>query len=156
MMKKHLFISNSVQATQTFAAKLGKVLQGGEVILLVGDLGGGKTTFVQGLAKSLGIKDHITSPTFVLKKIYSTKLKLNMEHLDLYRLNKNEITLDPTLLENFGKADIIAIVEWGEKIQNTLDDYLRIKFQFIDPQKRKIEVSAFGKKAKKTLKLIQS
>lgn len=154
-MKKDFSIrTQSEKTTQELALKIARMLSGGEVILLKGDLGGGKTTFVKGLARGLDIKDNITSPSFVIKKIYSARNNLNLEHLDLYRVNQEEIAGDPSLLENFGSDDNIAIVEWGEKIQDNLSHHLCIKFYYIDQNKRKLEFSAQGKKENTILERI--
>ena len=87
-----IIISKSTAQTQEIAQKLAKELTGQEIICFTGELGSGKTTFIQGLAKGLNIKDNITSPTFVIYKKYKAKKNLNFYHFDLYRTqNPQEI-----------------------------------------------------------------
>ncbi|GAH09692.1 unnamed protein product, partial [marine sediment metagenome] len=95
-------ITKSKEETKELAAKLAKKLHGGQILALVGDLGGGKTTFVQGLAKTLGVRQKITSPTFVLLKDYKTKKNFDLVHVDLYRLDKVEE------IESVGVSDYLA------------------------------------------------
>lgn len=113
------------------------------LIALQGDLGGGKTTFLQGLAKELGIKEKILSPTFIIMrkfKISHHRSKfVNFYHFDCYRLEK------PKELFNLGFKKIISspqnlvAIEWAEKIQKIIPrPALWIKFQFLDKKKRKI------------------
>src|SRR3989338_7673870 len=93
-MNLKTFTTTSAAQTRAFGAKLARELKGGEIIALVGNLGSGKTTFVKGLAKGLGVKDVITSPTFVLMKIYKAKHKTikNFVHVDCYRIPGIELT----------------------------------------------------------------
>ncbi len=142
---------NTQKQTQEIAAKIAGLLFGGEIIILEGDLGGGKTTFTKALAKALGVKDIVTSPTFVIKKIYLTKFNYNLEHLDLYRINKDEVYGDPTLLENLGYKDVVSVIEWGEKIKESIDHYLSIKFIYIDKKIRKLGFTSSGEKENKIL-----
>lgn len=127
-----------------FAARL----KGGEVILLVGDLGAGKTTFVKGVAVGFDLRKNITSPTFVIMKIYkiSKHLKIkNLIHIDTYRgLDINDLE-NIGALEYFGRDDCVCFVEWGAG----LEDYLRkgkirmkkIKFNDLDENTREIIIT---------------
>lgn len=120
-------------------------MKGGEIIGLIGDLGGGKTTFVKGLAKGLGIKEMVTSPTFVLMKEYPLprSFTLSLIHFDLYRLKKPEEIETIGLSDYLGKPEKICVIEWAEKIK----DYLKklptgviwLKFEFVDKNKRRIK-----------------
>ena len=103
------------------------------IIALEGDLGGGKTTFVQGFAKGLGIKDKITSPTFVIFKKYDF-----FYHIDCYRIkDKDLLELDFNEIINNNKN--IVIIEWAEKIKKILPkNTLWMKFEYLDKNKRKI------------------
>ena len=149
-------ISKSAAETQKIAADLAKKLKGGEILALTGDLGGGKTTFVQGLAKGLEVKKQITSPSFVLIKEYSisnqpaqgwsasggqsainNKAK-KLIHIDLYRLKKVDKILEKEISEYF-KPENIVVIEWAEKIKNALPKNTQwIKFDFVDENTRKI------------------
>ncbi len=143
-------ISKSAAETQKIAADLVKKLsarggsafggKGGEILALTGDLGGGKTTFVQGLAKGFGIKKQITSPSFVLIKEYPLKNKQakDLVHIDLYRLKKVDKIFKREILEYF-KPENIVVIEWAEKIKNALPKNTQwIEFDFIDENTRKI------------------
>ncbi|MFC1656916.1 tRNA (adenosine(37)-N6)-threonylcarbamoyltransferase complex ATPase subunit type 1 TsaE [Patescibacteria group bacterium] len=153
-MQTYSTIVNTEKHTEKIACKIANLVSGGEIILLEGDLGGGKTTFTKAFAKALGVNDTVTSPTFVIKKNYLTKDNLHIEHLDLYRINQEEIIGDPTLFENLGQNNTIGVIEWGEKIQKSLDHYLLIKFTYLDKDKRKLELSAIGRKEIKILSSI--
>lgn len=117
------FISKNEKETLEFAKKFAKKLRGGEVLLLLGDLGSGKTTFVKGLAQALRVKEKITSPTFVLLKVYKVrkvhKVK-NFVHVDAYRLKTGQDLLDIGLGEWLGRPDTVVAIEWGEKIKPLL------------------------------------
>ena len=142
--KVEQIISKSVAETQKIAADLAKKLSSGEILALSGDLGGGKTTFVQGLAKGLGIKEQITSPTFVLIKEFkisrSYKLEAkNLIHIDLYRLKKIDKIFKKEIQEYF-KPENITVIEWAEKIKDSLPKNTKwIKFNFISENKRRIK-----------------
>jgi len=107
--------------TIKFGTKLGKLLGGGDMIALTGDLGAGKTTFIKGVAKGLGVKDpdHVNSPSFVILKCYKGRIPLY--HFDVYRLN------DPSAMDTVGYKDYfygegVSAVEWAEKIEEILPD----------------------------------
>jgi len=105
-----------------------------QVLGLTGNLGGGKTTFMQGFAKGLGIKEKILSPTFVIMKHFG-----NFYHIDCYRINKPEEILEIGFKEILAKPGNIIAVEWPEKIEKFLPkDMTYIDFEFIDDNTRKI------------------
>jgi len=111
------------------------------VIGLEGDLGGGKTTFVQGFAKGLGIKEKILSPTFViLKKFKISKGRFKtFYHIDCYRLGDSKDILDLGFNEIISNPENIVIIEWADKIKSILPKNTKIlKFEFIDEKTRKI------------------
>jgi tRNA threonylcarbamoyladenosine biosynthesis protein TsaE len=133
-------ISKSVEETQKFAYDLVSHSKGGEIFALSGDLGGGKTTFAQGLAKGLGIKEFVNSPTFVIIKEYQTKNKKfkNLIHIDLYRLKKIDEIMKKEILEYLTSNNVV-VIEWAEKIRNILPTCTKwIKFEFVDENTRKI------------------
>lgn len=113
--------TNSAEETKALGARIGNSLNGGEVIALVGDLGAGKTTFVQGLAESLGITKRVLSPTFILMREYEVEEKKfdNLYHLDLYRFEENAADELKNLgIEDiWGKLENIVLIEWAEKAQ---------------------------------------
>lgn len=130
------YISNSVNETKELGKKLAKQKLLSNVIVLQGELGSGKTAFTQGFAKGLGIKDKITSPTFVIVKRFK-----NFYHIDCYRLKsaKEIISLDfKSIIKN---PKNIVIIEWPEIIKKFLPkNIITITFKFIDENKREINV----------------
>jgi tRNA threonylcarbamoyladenosine biosynthesis protein TsaE len=111
------YLSSNEKDTINLGEDFAKKCKGGEIFLLSGELGGGKTQFVKGLAKGLGISDNITSPTFTYERIYLGK-KLTLYHFDLYR----EKTLDPDIRalmeEAFADPKSITAVEWAERMKS--------------------------------------
>lgn len=113
------------------------------VLGLKGELGGGKTTFLQGFARGLGIKQRILSPTFVILKRFKIKdLRFkNFYHIDCYRLNRDKEILALGFKEIISDKKNIVAVEWAERIKKILPkDAIWIKFDFIDENKRKITI----------------
>lgn len=110
--------SDSAEETEALAEKLGKVLKGGEVIELISDLGGGKTTFVRGLMRGLRSSDKVASPTFTLSKLYKAG-DLEVHHFDFYRLHEAGIIADE-LAEVAGDPKAIVVVEWADVVQHVL------------------------------------
>ena len=138
-----ILISKSPEQTKKIAAQIVQKLQPGDILALSGDLGGGKTTFVQGIARALKIKQNITSPTFVLLKsyrIFKQKFK-NLIHIDLYRLKNLKETEALGLSDFLGKANNICVVEWAEKIKRLLPPKtIWLEFDFIDQNTRQIKI----------------
>ncbi len=105
-------VTNSPAETERAGALLGARLQQGDVVLLTGELGAGKTTFVRGVAQGTGSKAHVASPTFQLLRIYPGRLQL--AHVDLYRVEKSSELRDLGLDEL--ATDGAVVVEWGERL----------------------------------------
>lgn len=124
--------------------KNGQMGEGAIVVGMSGDLGSGKTAFVQGIAKHLGIKDKIISPTFVIQKRYEMKNHKdfkNLIHIDAYRLEKPEEILKIGWHDLTKDKGNIIFIEWPEKIEPLLPKgHKKIVFEFIDPEKRSISV----------------
>lgn len=119
------------EQTQDLAAALAAVLVDGDVLVLTGDLGAGKTCFTQGLGRGLGIDDRMTSPTFTLANRYHGRLTLH--HLDVYRLESSAETTDLGLGELF--EDGVTVIEWGDKIEDVLpQDRLVIALRYPEPE----------------------
>lgn len=145
-------ISHSAKETLEFARKFAKKLRGGEIIGLIGDLGSGKTVFTKGLAKGLGIKETITSPTFVLLKEYdilrpkphlagAEKRLRKLIHIDAYRVESAEEILSTGIGDYFGRDDVVLVIEWAEKIKDILPkDVIYINFETTGENSRKIEI----------------
>lgn len=135
------YITTSTKETQKLGEKLGKKIKPPTIIALISELGGGKTTFIQGLAKGLGIKGRVVSPTFVLERIYKIPHQdFALHHYDFYRIEPDDILIDE-ILEN-AKENIVAI-EWAEKIIDQLPkkDMIKIRFSIINDNKRKINIT---------------
>ena len=139
--------THSVDETKKLAAAIEPCLEAGDVLLLSGELGGGKTAFMQGLAAAMDITERVTSPTFVLAHTYEGRLRLH--HLDVYRLENPREFLDldlPALLDD----GAITAIEWGERVlQDLPPDYLLIRFRMgrpdEDPDVRLVEVEPVGR-----------
>jgi tRNA threonylcarbamoyladenosine biosynthesis protein TsaE len=134
-------VSRSEEETRALGATIGELLQPGDVVLLHGDLGSGKTTLTQGIAKGLGIDDYVQSPTFTLVAEHATQSgdgdQLMLYHLDLYRLT------DPAELESFGYEDLVTqsdgvvVVEWPERAGDILpDEYLLVIIDLMGSRER--------------------
>ena len=133
-------VTNSAKETQKVGAKLAKQIKPPTIIALISDLGGGKTTFTQGLAKGLNIKEKIVSPTFVLERIYKIpKKSYALYHYDLYRIEPDDILIDE-ILEN--AKDNIVVIEWAEKILQRLPkDIMKLELSTLNDDRRKIKIS---------------
>lgn len=119
-----IYHSDSPQQTAEIAKRFADTLRGGEVICMNGDLGVGKTVFVQALAKALGIEDYINSPTFTIVNQYEGRLPLY--HFDVYRINDCEEMYDIGYDEYIG-GNGVCVIEWAENIKEILpDSYCKI------------------------------
>ena len=128
--------------TLNAAEKLGTLLQPYDVILLNGDLGAGKTTFTQGLARGLAIKRPIKSPTFTLIREYQTG-RLPLYHMDMYRL-ENASANDLDLSDYFAQPAVI-VIEWSQFISEQLPtQYLQIELQYLGLTQRQLVAQAVG------------
>ncbi|HUS26024.1 MAG TPA: tRNA (adenosine(37)-N6)-threonylcarbamoyltransferase complex ATPase subunit type 1 TsaE [Nevskiaceae bacterium] len=120
--------STSSEQTEQLGQRLGKALKGGEVIELASDLGGGKTTFVRGLARGAGSTDKVSSPTFTISKVYRAG-SFHIHHFDFYRLGEAGIIGDE-LAEEMGSPGNIVVVEWANVVEHMLPyDRLTITFE---------------------------
>ena len=131
------YICKNLDDTKKLAVQFEKVLHGGEVITLSGDLGAGKTTFTQSLALAMGISEPVTSPTFTLMNQYAGKT-LKLYHFDMYRIDDIDEILETGLTEYFGNADAVCMIEWAENIRSLLPKKLiNIKIEKIGETARK-------------------
>jgi tRNA threonylcarbamoyladenosine biosynthesis protein TsaE len=123
-------VTKSADDTREFGAALTAVIAPGDVILLAGDLGAGKTTLTQGLARGLEVTEHVTSPTFVLMRSYGGRLPL--VHVDAYRLEHLQEVIDlglPELLDD----GAVAVIEWGDVVAPVLPpDFLEVRLEYAD------------------------
>lgn len=112
--------TDCAEATERAAAELASRLAPGDAVLVSGELGSGKTTFVRGACRGLGIDDPVTSPTFTIGHVYGGNGPPEVAHLDLYRL-ESLAGEDPALLDDYLTADRIAFVEWPGIAEPALD-----------------------------------
>lgn len=137
------FFSRSAEQTQRLGMRIGSLVKPGDLINLSGDLGAGKTTMVQGIAKGWGSVDQVTSPTFVIVNVYKRPDGMQMNHLDAYRLKNAEEGVDLDIDELLdGKT---LLVEWPEHIQSALPaEYLLIKLNWMADEQRGMVITARG------------
>lgn len=137
---------DSIEAMQKFGAALGEQLRAGDLILLSGPLGAGKTALTQGIGRALGITG-ITSPTFVISRIHQGKFRL--VHVDAYRMRENQsdntALFDDLDLESYLPTSV-TVVEWGEGLANRIaDSFLELKLSFgLGENERVIEIVKHG------------
>lgn len=131
-------ITKNVQETYEVAKLVASKLSGGEILLLNGDLGAGKTTFTKGLAMALDVDDVITSPTFTIMKEYYGKLKLY--HFDMYRLSCEDEVYELGFEEYLNDENGVAVIEWNKFSSFETSDVFTLNFSRIDDTTRRIEI----------------
>jgi tRNA threonylcarbamoyladenosine biosynthesis protein TsaE len=135
--------SDSPAATRRIGARLGRHLRPGDVILLLGELGTGKTCFTQGIGRGLGVTDQVKSSSFVLVNEYGGRLKLY--HADLYRLEDPREVMDLALEET--AADGVLAVEWPERAWDELPpEHLLIRLEWEDERRRRLTFEGRGQR----------
>ena len=147
--------THCLDETLSLGRNIGKMLNAGTIIALTGDLGSGKTSFVQGLAKGLDVSEkyYITSPTFTLVNEYPGRCRLF--HIDLYRIE------DPLELEELGfyeilTSDSVIAIEWADRMMNDFPSgYIDMKFKMIDDESRMINITAYGRKNINVIKKLE-
>ncbi len=115
----------SLAATHALAAAVAGLARSGDVVLLAGEMGAGKTAFAQGFGAALGVREPITSPTFTLVHRYDTD-SVTLHHADLYRLDHVAEVADLALTE-MAEYDGIVLVEWGDVVESTFGDHLLVR-----------------------------
>ncbi len=141
-------ITQSDKETRELGQKIAHSLHGGDIIILKGDLGAGKTTLTKGIAEGFGIAEDITSPTFTLMNLYKvenspSKIK-TLVHIDTYRLKNEQELLDIGVEDYLGQPDIVTIIEWPEKIPTLLQNkkVLTVTIEHNTPNERTISVTS--------------
>ncbi|MCC6299574.1 MAG: tRNA (adenosine(37)-N6)-threonylcarbamoyltransferase complex ATPase subunit type 1 TsaE [Anaerolineales bacterium] len=147
-------VSRNAEATRQLGTNLGSALRVGDVICLQGELGAGKTTFVQGLAQGWGSLDSVSSPTFVLVNVYRHSNENNLFHMDAYRLDSTneaeELDLDSMLAEG------ALIIEWPERMSGLIpSERLWVSFETLGENEREMKFTASGKRYEDLLELIR-
>lgn len=137
------FFSRSPEQTRRVGMKLGSMLQKGDLICLSGDLGAGKTTLMQGIARGWGTLDPVSSPTFVLVNVYRRSDGQNLYHMDAYRLEgaqeAEDLDLD-MMLENGA-----LVIEWAERVESVLPpECLWVKMRYLADEQRGMVITASG------------
>lgn len=131
---------------RALAAALGRVAEAGDAVALVGDLGAGKTTFVQGLAAGLGYTGPVTSPTFTLIHVYEGG-RATLFHADLYRLER-EAELEDVGLDDIFRQDGVAVVEWADRFPQVMpDDHLAVRLELVSASERRLTARATGERS---------
>ncbi len=149
-------ITRSPYETEKLAEKVGQRVREGTVLCLEGDLGTGKTLFVQSLARTLGVEGEVTSPTFSLMNIYEGFCPIF--HFDLYRLNTEEELDEIGFYEYTEDPEGIVVIEWPDKFEDSLpENYVRVQFDRMDEGKdfRRITFSCQGEEQEDFLKELE-
>ncbi|MGE5425490.1 MAG: tRNA (adenosine(37)-N6)-threonylcarbamoyltransferase complex ATPase subunit type 1 TsaE [Bacillota bacterium] len=137
--------SRSTEETKAIARELAPSLQGGEVIALYGDLGAGKTAFVQGLAEGLGVKQIVNSPTFSIMNIYEIKTGAIRRfcHIDTYRLTSTSELREIGALDYISAKDVVCAIEWAEKAEEIIGsgDLIKVRIEAVSVEERIINIS---------------
>lgn len=118
---------NSVNDTATLASEFAEILEKGDVLLFTGEIGTGKTTFIQALANKLGIKELVTSPTFVIHMLRESG-RIPLSHVDLYRLNSDDEIENIGFEEYYNAA--ITVVEWADRYSGFEPPYIELHFEY--------------------------
>lgn len=122
--------TKSVDDTRALAAEVAALARPGDLVVLAGDLGTGKTAFAQGFAKGLGVEEPVTSPAFILVRTYDGRLP--MVHLDVYRLDHMQELVDLGIAELLDEG-AVTLVEWGDAVTPALpSDFLEVRLEMAD------------------------
>ncbi|TAL14166.1 tRNA (adenosine(37)-N6)-threonylcarbamoyltransferase complex ATPase subunit type 1 TsaE [Patescibacteria group bacterium] len=145
---------NNILEMNAFGKRLAKLLHGGEVIELVGDVGSGKTTLTKAIALELGAQEEVQSPSFTISRIYPVRDGLRLVHYDFYRLHDAGI-MKQELDEVFRDQTTITVVEWGDIVSDVLPPD-RLTLTIVPPSEvtRRIIVEASGPKSRKIEKAL--
>ncbi len=139
-------IIKDLKDTNKFAKKFAKILKGGEVVLLGGDLGAGKTTFTKAVLRALGVKDDVTSPTFTIMREYQGK-KFKIYHFDMYRLGSGQEAKEFGLEDYIYSKDksSLVFIEWPENVKDILSgDFIRVDISILDENRRQFDITRVG------------
>lgn len=139
-------LTRSPEETDRLGQALGGLLRAGDVLLLQGTLGAGKTLLTQGIAKGMGISDHVTSPTFILANQYDGPLTLY--HIDLYRIEATAEAIDLGL-DDYFYGEGVCVVEWPERAMSAMPlEYLHVTLEHVDENERSLTFHPKGSRYK--------
>ncbi len=132
--------TRSAAETEALGARIAEGLRPGDVVLVSGELGAGKTTLIRGACRALGVTEPVTSPTFTIGHCYRGRVPVS--HLDLYRLSDLEQE-DPALLDDYLTADAVALIEWPAAAEAWLERITRrVEIRLTGGDEREIEISS--------------
>ena len=142
------FVSRSPDQTQRLGARLGALLQGGDVICLEGPLGSGKTCLAQGIGRGWGVNQTLISPTYVLVREYTRPTDtVTLYHVDLYRISGEGEALGLGIEEFLGDPHAACIIEWAERAQDLMpQERLWVRLKFADWTRRALSFTAEGQR----------
>ncbi len=126
-------VTKDASDTQRLAEGLAGMIMPGDVLVLAGDLGAGKTALTQGLARGLGVAEQVTSPTFTLARTYECRNRsgLRLNHLDMYRIGHLQEALDMGLADEFVDDEAVTVIEWGDVVTPAIpSSYLEIRLTY--------------------------
>ncbi|MFA7244941.1 MAG: tRNA (adenosine(37)-N6)-threonylcarbamoyltransferase complex ATPase subunit type 1 TsaE [Candidatus Magasanikbacteria bacterium] len=142
-----IYTTKTTEEMIALGEKIASKLNGGDIILLQGELGAGKTTMSKGIAKGLSITDEIVSPTFTLMNVYNVveSQKSNVKslvHIDTYRLESEENLIEIGVEDYLGEPDVVTIIEWPEKIKDLISNKKTIEISIVkqDDNSREITI----------------
>lgn len=130
------FITKSPEETEELGQRLGQALRGGEIVAYLGDLGAGKTAFTRGLARGLGIRDRVTSPTYTIVNEYLSG-RLPLFHFDMYRLSSSDDLFDIGWEDYLLRGGVCA-VEWSENVMDAMENAIFVEIEKLTDTSRKI------------------
>ena len=142
--REWIVTTRSPDETDALAGRVAALLEAGDVVVLAGDLGTGKTAFARGLGRGLGVTDQVVSPTFTLARVYEGRLR--MVHVDVYRLDTVHELLDLGL-DDLAEGSAVTVVEWGDVVSGELaPDRLEVTLELVAdaPDTRRVTVTPRG------------
>lgn len=146
------FVSHSPDQTRRLGVRLGELLKPGDLVLLAGDLGAGKTTFAQGIARGWGSLDPVTSPTFVLINEYRRADEARLYHFDGFRLEDGAEAASLGLQEMIEEGGPL-LIEWPERVQSMLPEHgLWVHLRWVDDSRRALRLEAHGARSETLLR----
>jgi tRNA threonylcarbamoyladenosine biosynthesis protein TsaE len=148
------FLSHSPEQTRSLGQRLGASLQAGDIVCLQGDLGAGKTTFVQGVAQGWGSRDAVSSPTFIIVNVYRNSDEKQLFHLDAYRLD-SVLEAEELDLQSM-QAQGPLLIEWPERMERLIPrDRLWINLEHVDQEERQMKMTSHGRRYDELLEVLR-